>query len=151
MDVLMIASGLWRWTAFHPEWKEDVGCVYYASSEAVVLIDPLVPQEAEERFWNALDRDVERAGARTRSRLRALARAQRAHDRQALRRALVGAVESTRSRHASGRKGDRPVPPWRRAAGRRRGIPDGSFGRGRFLAARASRRRPRRRPARRRA
>jgi len=58
----MIASGLWRWTAFHPEWKEDVGCVYYASSEAVVLIDPLVPQEAEERFWNALDRDVERAG-----------------------------------------------------------------------------------------
>ena len=58
----MIASGLWRWTGFHPEWKEQVGCVYYASSEAVVLIDPLVPQEAEKRFWSALDRDVERAG-----------------------------------------------------------------------------------------
>jgi len=62
MDVLMIASGLWRWTGFHPEWKEDVGSVYYAASQAVVLIDPIVPREAEERFWTALDRDVERAG-----------------------------------------------------------------------------------------
>src|SRR5262249_23249473 len=62
MDVLMIASGLWRWTGFHPEWKEQVGCVYYASPEAVVLLDPPVPQGAEERFWSALDRDVQRAG-----------------------------------------------------------------------------------------
>jgi glyoxylase-like metal-dependent hydrolase (beta-lactamase superfamily II) len=62
MDVLMIASGLWRWTGFHSEWKEDVGCIYYASPEAVILIDPLIPPEAEERFWAALDRDVERAG-----------------------------------------------------------------------------------------
>ena len=61
MDVLMIASGLWRWTGFHPEWKEDVGSVYYAAPQAVVLIDPVVPREAEERFWTALDRDVERA------------------------------------------------------------------------------------------
>jgi len=63
MDVLMIASGLWRWTGFHPEWKEYVGSVYYAAADAVVLIDPIVPQEAEERFWGALDRDVERAAA----------------------------------------------------------------------------------------
>ena len=27
MDVLEIAPGLWRWTAFHEEWNEDVGCV----------------------------------------------------------------------------------------------------------------------------
>jgi hypothetical protein len=25
MDVLEIAPGLWRWTAYHEEWKEDVG------------------------------------------------------------------------------------------------------------------------------
>ena len=35
MTVTEIATGLWRWTAPHPDWKEgegwdqDVGCVYY--------------------------------------------------------------------------------------------------------------------------
>jgi len=68
MDVEKIASGLWRWTAFHPEWTTDedwpqqVGCVYYESADAVVLIDPLVPADEADRFWEALDRDVERAG-----------------------------------------------------------------------------------------
>jgi glyoxylase-like metal-dependent hydrolase (beta-lactamase superfamily II) len=65
MDVLELAPGLWRWTGLHPEWKpsddwpEEVGCVYVETGGAVVLIDPLVPPEDSERFWKALDRDVE--------------------------------------------------------------------------------------------
>ena len=67
MTVTEIATGLWRWTAPHPEWKEgegweqEVGCVYYEAAGATVLIDPLVPPERE-RFFEALDRDVERHG-----------------------------------------------------------------------------------------
>ena len=67
MDVQELAAGLWRWTAPHPDWKEgadwprDVGCVYYEAPEEVVLFDPLVPPERE-RFFAALDRDVERLG-----------------------------------------------------------------------------------------
>jgi glyoxylase-like metal-dependent hydrolase (beta-lactamase superfamily II) len=62
MEVTRIAPGLWRWTAYHEEWKDDVGCVYYGTSEGVVLVDPLVPRDDEARFWEALDRDVEAAG-----------------------------------------------------------------------------------------
>ncbi len=74
MDVEPIAEGLWRWTARHPEWTPDeggeegwepeVGCVYLEAEDTVVLIDPLVPQEPDdrERFWRALDRDVQAAG-----------------------------------------------------------------------------------------
>ena len=64
MDVTRFADGLWRWTAFHEEWRDEVGCVYYEGSDAVVLIDPLVPADPPEtlRFWEALDRDVDRVG-----------------------------------------------------------------------------------------
>lgn len=68
MEVEKVAPGLWRWTAPHPEWTpeedwpEDVGCVYYEGPDAVVLVDPLVPKDEADRFWAALDRDVERAG-----------------------------------------------------------------------------------------
>jgi glyoxylase-like metal-dependent hydrolase (beta-lactamase superfamily II) len=62
MDVQELADGLWRWTTFHPEWKQVVGCVYYEAADAVVLIDPLVPEDEADRFWKALDRDVETAG-----------------------------------------------------------------------------------------
>jgi glyoxylase-like metal-dependent hydrolase (beta-lactamase superfamily II) len=62
VDVLEIAPGLWRWTGWHEEWKEDVGCVYCEAGDGVVLIDPLVPPDDTERFWRALDRDVRRAG-----------------------------------------------------------------------------------------
>ena len=72
MDVQQVAPGLWRWTAPHPDWApedggpdgwdREVGCVYHEGDEAVVLIDPLVPVDERERFWTALDRDVERAG-----------------------------------------------------------------------------------------
>jgi hypothetical protein len=70
MRVQEIATGLWRWTGFHPAWTpadggpdgwdQEVGCVFYEAPEAIVLIDPLVPIEDRDRFFLALDRDVER-------------------------------------------------------------------------------------------
>jgi hypothetical protein len=67
MEVQELRPGLWRWTASHPEWNHaehwgpDVASVYVELPEALVLIDPLVPADEEERFWTALDRDVEHA------------------------------------------------------------------------------------------
>jgi hypothetical protein len=68
MRVQRMAEGLWRWTAPHPEWRDGagwdrtVGSVYCETPDAVVLIDPLIPDDGadRERFWDALDRDVER-------------------------------------------------------------------------------------------
>ncbi len=55
MDVEEIAPGLWRWGG------EGETASYYAEGpETVVLFDPLVPADEEERFWRALDRDVRR-------------------------------------------------------------------------------------------
>jgi hypothetical protein len=68
MDVQELRPGLWRWTAEHPEWGHaehwgpDVGSVYAELPDAIVLVDPLVPADEEARFWEALDRDVERSG-----------------------------------------------------------------------------------------
>ena len=69
MNVAELAPGLWRWTTPHPDWTEaeewphEVGCVYYEAPEATLLVDPLVPAGAErERFFEALDRDVQRRG-----------------------------------------------------------------------------------------
>lgn len=68
MRVQRLSEGLWRWTAPHPEWRNGarwdrtVGSVYCETPDAVVVIDPLVPGDGadRERFWEALDRDVER-------------------------------------------------------------------------------------------
>lgn len=67
MEVQRLEDGLWRWTARHPTLDDptlgsEVGCVYAETDEATVLIDPLVPadQDDRERFFEALDRDVER-------------------------------------------------------------------------------------------
>jgi hypothetical protein len=68
MEVQELKPGLWRWTASHPEWDHaetwgpEVASVYAELADAVALVDPLVPADEEERFWSALDRDVERAG-----------------------------------------------------------------------------------------
>jgi glyoxylase-like metal-dependent hydrolase (beta-lactamase superfamily II) len=68
MDVRELRPGLWRWTAAHPEWEHaehwgpEVGSVYAELTDALVMVDPLVPQDEEDRFWEALDRDVERVG-----------------------------------------------------------------------------------------
>jgi glyoxylase-like metal-dependent hydrolase (beta-lactamase superfamily II) len=61
MDVHRIAPGLWRWTAFHEEWRRVVGCLYLETDDATVLFDPLVPGDDAERFLEYLDADVERA------------------------------------------------------------------------------------------
>ena len=63
-----IEDGLWRWTTAHPEWSpgadwdREVGCVYWETAGAVVLVDPLVPVDdpARDQFLETLDRDVER-------------------------------------------------------------------------------------------
>jgi glyoxylase-like metal-dependent hydrolase (beta-lactamase superfamily II) len=62
MEVERIDEGLWRWTAFHSEWTQPVGCVYLEAPDGVCLIDPLVPPEDEARFLDALDRDIARLG-----------------------------------------------------------------------------------------
>jgi glyoxylase-like metal-dependent hydrolase (beta-lactamase superfamily II) len=62
VEVLQISPGLWRWTGWHEEWKQDVGSVYVETPDGVVLIDPIVPPEDTDRFWDALDRDVKRVG-----------------------------------------------------------------------------------------
>lgn len=65
MEVVRIADGLRRWSTYYGEWRDEVGSVYVEAEDAVVLVDPLVPEEQDEaeRFWQALDRDVARAGA----------------------------------------------------------------------------------------
>jgi hypothetical protein len=73
-DITEIAAGLWRWTAVHPEWvagsragsltdwPPEVGSVAYAAPDALVVIDPLVPDNAE-ALWRWLDeRAAEAAG-----------------------------------------------------------------------------------------
>jgi glyoxylase-like metal-dependent hydrolase (beta-lactamase superfamily II) len=72
VHVEELRPGLWRWTATHPEWTEEEGGEEgwqpEVSSFAVhepgelVLVDPLVPGDEEERFWRALDDDVARHG-----------------------------------------------------------------------------------------
>jgi glyoxylase-like metal-dependent hydrolase (beta-lactamase superfamily II) len=68
MEVQELRPGLWRWTAAHPEWDHaehwgpEVGSVYAELPDAVVVVDPLAPPGEDERFWSALDRDVERLG-----------------------------------------------------------------------------------------
>jgi len=72
MLVQKVAEGLWCWAVPHPEWKPEfdrpggwgqaVASVYAELEGAVVLIDPLLPSAPSEleRFWQALDRDVQR-------------------------------------------------------------------------------------------
>lgn len=68
MEVAQLAPGLWRWSAAHPEWKQgddwerDVASYAVVERDTLVLIDPLVPADEEERFWSALDGDAGRHG-----------------------------------------------------------------------------------------
>jgi hypothetical protein len=68
MEVQELRPGLWRWTASHPEWDHaeqwgpQVASVYADLPDAIVVVDPLVPEDDEARFWAALDRDVAEAG-----------------------------------------------------------------------------------------
>ena len=49
MELRELRPGLWRWTAFHPEWKEDVGSVAYEGLDELVLVDPLLPSDGRAR------------------------------------------------------------------------------------------------------
>lgn len=66
MEVHELADGLWSWTARHPDWQRgfawnpEVRCFYVETDEATLVLDPLVPADEAERFWRAVDRDVER-------------------------------------------------------------------------------------------
>ena len=58
--LVELAPGLHRWTARHPDaepdpapgspadWGPDVGCVAFEAPDALVLVDPLVPEERSE-------------------------------------------------------------------------------------------------------
>ena len=70
MQLEQLRPHLWRWTAPHPDWRpradwdQEVASVALVRDEEFVLVDPLAPpgQDAE-RFWRAVDRDVEHHGA----------------------------------------------------------------------------------------
>ena len=54
-----IATGLWRWTARHPEWHPgpfgaEVACFAAQAGDTTLLIDPLVPPEPEP-LWKTID------------------------------------------------------------------------------------------------
>ena len=38
-----VAPGLRRWSAWHPEWRQEVGSVAVDTPDGLVLIDPLDP------------------------------------------------------------------------------------------------------------
>lgn len=71
MRIVELRPRLYRWTAAHPDaepnpapgspadWGPDVGCVAYEAEDALLLVDPLVPEDG----WEALDALVERNGS----------------------------------------------------------------------------------------
>jgi hypothetical protein len=66
VDAREIVQGLYRWTARHPaavpdaepgsvnDWPADVGSVAYLAADALLVIDPLLPED-ERGFWAWLD------------------------------------------------------------------------------------------------
>ncbi|HSS74075.1 MAG TPA: hypothetical protein VLK53_10945 [Gaiellaceae bacterium] len=76
MQVQELATGLWYWTGRHPGWTpadggpdgwdQEVGCYFYDGPDAICLFDPLIPMEDRDRFFEALDRDVEQVQKRVR-------------------------------------------------------------------------------------
>ena len=75
MRVEQLRPYLWRWTAPHPDWRpehaeggqgweREVGSTALVRGDAFVLIDPQAPADGgdRERFWAAVDRDVQHHG-----------------------------------------------------------------------------------------
>ncbi|MFM7693004.1 MAG: hypothetical protein ACKO7U_01675 [Actinomycetota bacterium] len=64
MRVDRLAEGLWRWTGPAPPDGAEGNALYHEAPDGIVLIDPVLPDDRDqaERFWRALDRDVERIG-----------------------------------------------------------------------------------------
>ncbi|MDQ4082037.1 MAG: MBL fold metallo-hydrolase [Actinomycetota bacterium] len=76
MQVQELRPGVWRWTLPHPEWTPEdaaddgwdrvVSSFFLRAGGALLLVDPLAPppdSPEHERFWRALDRDVEGHGS----------------------------------------------------------------------------------------
>jgi glyoxylase-like metal-dependent hydrolase (beta-lactamase superfamily II) len=74
VEIRKLAPHLWWWTAPHPDWtpddfrdgrgwQQEVSSYALVADDALVLFDPLVPQDDEGAFWSALDADVEQHGA----------------------------------------------------------------------------------------
>ena len=70
MQLEQLRPHLWRWTAPHPDWSpqadwhQEVACAAIVRDQEFVLVDPLAPPgDDAERFWRAVDRDVEHHGA----------------------------------------------------------------------------------------
>jgi glyoxylase-like metal-dependent hydrolase (beta-lactamase superfamily II) len=65
--VFELSERLTYWTEPHPnwqpnpEWPEEVGCVSYATSDALLLIDPLVRDDLSPTAWDWFDSAVEEA------------------------------------------------------------------------------------------
>jgi glyoxylase-like metal-dependent hydrolase (beta-lactamase superfamily II) len=73
MELEQIAPRLWHWTAPHPDWTpkanqggqgwgELVSSYALVADDAFVLFDPLVPSDEPDRFWQALDGDIDHHG-----------------------------------------------------------------------------------------
>ena len=148
MEIEQIRPRLWRWTATHPDWspeeggpdgwEPEVSSHALVEEDALVLIDPLVPADDEERFWQALDSDVEHHGPpqivltgywHARS-------AQTIFDRYP--GARVWVPESCGGESARVGRAHRHVQPGRHAAGRRRVEEDRLHDRGAALDPRRS-------------
>lgn len=68
--VTELAAGLYRWTSRHPDWRPgarpesvadwplEVGSIAYGAPSALVLVDPLIPEDARASFLAWLDRLV---------------------------------------------------------------------------------------------
>ena len=54
MPLTEVAPGLRQWTAWHDEWKEDVGCLAVDTDDGLVLIDPLDPPRGLRRPQHVL-------------------------------------------------------------------------------------------------
>jgi hypothetical protein len=64
VEVEQIADGLWRWVVADGN-GGFLASTYLEAPDAIVLVDPVLPPEGDDRdrFWRALDRDAARSGA----------------------------------------------------------------------------------------
>jgi glyoxylase-like metal-dependent hydrolase (beta-lactamase superfamily II) len=54
VQLTEVAPGLRRWTAWHDEWQEEVGCLAVDTDDGLVLIDPLDPPRGLRRPQHVL-------------------------------------------------------------------------------------------------
>jgi glyoxylase-like metal-dependent hydrolase (beta-lactamase superfamily II) len=54
VQLTEVTPGLRRWTAWHDEWQEDVGCLAVDTDDGLVLIDPLDPPRGLRRPQHVL-------------------------------------------------------------------------------------------------